>query len=123
MCNIKGKMYHVILNLSNNIKSRIVNNDSVSNFFPCLNGVRQGGNIYPFLFALYLNDLENFLISKNHISNLYHKPSCHTVSKAFLYQHKSQTNAQTYLVIIPSKTVRKFCCRNTLLITQEKLCK
>jgi hypothetical protein len=41
MCNIKGKMYNVILNLYNNIKSRIVYNDSVSNVFPCLNGVRQ----------------------------------------------------------------------------------
>jgi hypothetical protein len=30
------------LNPYNNIKSRIVYNDSVSNFFPCLNGVRQG---------------------------------------------------------------------------------
>jgi hypothetical protein len=39
MCNIKGKMYHVILNWYNNIKSRIVYNDSVLNFFPCLNGV------------------------------------------------------------------------------------
>jgi hypothetical protein len=46
MCNIKGKMYNVILNLYNNIKSRIVYNDSVSNVFPCLSGVRQGEN-YP----------------------------------------------------------------------------
>ena len=42
MCNIKGKMYNVILNPYNNIRSRIVYYDSVSNFFPCLNGVRQG---------------------------------------------------------------------------------
>jgi hypothetical protein len=41
MCNIKGKMYNVILNTYNNIKSRILYNDSVSNFFPCLSGVRQ----------------------------------------------------------------------------------
>ena len=48
MCNIMGKMYHVILNLYNNIKSSIVYNDSVSNFFPCLSGVRQGENLYLF---------------------------------------------------------------------------
>jgi hypothetical protein len=65
MCNIKDKMYNVILNLYNNIKSRIVYNDSVSNVFPCLNGVRQGENLFPFLFALYLNDLDHFLTSKN----------------------------------------------------------
>jgi hypothetical protein len=58
-------MYNVILNLYNNIKSRIVYNDSVSNVFPCLSGVRQGEYLSPFLFALYLNDLDTFLTSKN----------------------------------------------------------
>jgi hypothetical protein len=58
-------MYNVILNPYNNIKSRIVYNDSVSNFFPCLNGVTQGEHLYSFLFALYLNDLDTFLTSKN----------------------------------------------------------
>ena len=42
MCNNKGKIYHVILNLYNTIQSRIVYKDYVSNFFPSLNGVRQG---------------------------------------------------------------------------------
>jgi hypothetical protein len=65
MCNIKGEMYNVILNPYNNIKSRIVYNDSVSNFFPCLNDVRQSGHVPSFLFALYLNDLDTFLTSKN----------------------------------------------------------
>ena len=49
----------------NNIKSRIVYNDSDSNFFTCLNSVRQGENLSPFLFVLYLNELEIFLTSKN----------------------------------------------------------
>ena len=30
-----------------------------------LNGVRQGENLSPFLFALYSNDLKTFLTSKN----------------------------------------------------------
>jgi hypothetical protein len=34
-------------------------------FSPCLNGVRQGENWFPFMFALYLNDLDTFLTSKN----------------------------------------------------------
>ena len=58
-------MYNVILNPYNNIKSRIVYNDSVSNFFPCLNGVRQCEHLYSFLFALYLIDLDTFLTSTN----------------------------------------------------------
>jgi hypothetical protein len=52
MCNIKGKLYNVILNPYNNIKSRILYNDSVSNFFPCLSGVRQCEHLYSFLFKI-----------------------------------------------------------------------
>ena len=52
MYNIKGKLYNVILNPHNNIKSRIVYNDSVSNFFPYLNGVRQG-EIFVSVRAIY----------------------------------------------------------------------
>ena len=58
-------MYNVILNPYNNIKSRIVYNDTVSNFFPCLNGVRQIEHLSSFLFALYRNDLDTFLTIKN----------------------------------------------------------
>ena len=58
-------MYNIILNPYNNIKSRILYNDSVSNFFPCLNGVRQCEHLYSFLFALYLIDLDTFLTSTN----------------------------------------------------------
>jgi hypothetical protein len=38
---------------------------TVSNFLPCLNGVRQGEHLHSFLFALYLNDLDTFLTSKS----------------------------------------------------------
>ena len=65
MCNIKGEMYNVILNPYNNIKSRIAYNDSVSNFFPYLNGVRKGEHLLSFLFPLFLNDLDTFLTRKN----------------------------------------------------------
>ena len=35
----------------------------VSHYFNCNNGLRQGENLSPFLFSLYLNDLEQFLNS------------------------------------------------------------
>jgi hypothetical protein len=51
----------IIINMYQNIKSRIVYNNAVSDFFDCNNGVRQGENLSPFLFSIYLNDLEQFL--------------------------------------------------------------
>ena len=43
------------------IKSCITLNGSTSEFFDCEKGVRQGENLSPLLFAIYMKDLENFL--------------------------------------------------------------
>jgi len=43
------------------IKSCISINGEQSDFFQCYRGLRQGENVSPILFSLYLNDLENFM--------------------------------------------------------------
>lgn len=47
------------------VKSKISMNGLSSEFFSCNVGVRQGENLSPFLFSLYINDLEKFMIDKN----------------------------------------------------------
>lgn len=42
-------------------------NNNFSAYFPCRIGVRQGENLSPFLFALFLNDVESFLKTSNNI--------------------------------------------------------
>jgi hypothetical protein len=63
--NINGKMYRLILNMYDNIKSCVVYNYCKSDFFRCENGVRQVENLSPFLFSIFLNDLESYLQSKD----------------------------------------------------------
>jgi hypothetical protein len=45
----------------NDIKAQIKFNGDLSETFSCQLGVRQGENLSPFLFSIYLNDLELFL--------------------------------------------------------------
>ena len=44
-----------------NIKSKVKYDNRLSNDFTCLLGVRQGGCISPFLFSMYVSDLEEKL--------------------------------------------------------------
>lgn len=58
---IRGKCFNIIFNLYQGIKSCVSVNGVKSPFFQCSIGVRQGENLSPFLFSIYLNDLENYL--------------------------------------------------------------
>ena len=60
---INGKLFQVIFNLYQNIKSCITLDNSNSAFFESFIGLRQGENLSPVLFAIFLNDLEAFLES------------------------------------------------------------
>ncbi|MCG8093283.1 MAG: reverse transcriptase family protein, partial [Candidatus Thiodiazotropha endolucinida] len=60
---INGKCLNLIKNMYSNIKSRVTTPEGNSAFFPCNKGVRQGENLSPILFSLYLNDLETYLMT------------------------------------------------------------
>ena len=63
---INGKFFKVIFNLYQNIKSCITLNSSNSVFFESFIGLRQGENLSPVLFSIFLNDIELYLQAKNH---------------------------------------------------------
>ena len=44
------------------IKSKVQIGHDVSDYFMCKVGVRQGENLSPFLFSIYINNLEDYLL-------------------------------------------------------------
>ena len=58
---VNGNFFRIIYSLHQNIKSCTVFSGSQSCFFQSYCGVRQGDNLSPVLFSLFLNDLEDYL--------------------------------------------------------------
>jgi len=58
---IRGKVLEVIRNLYLNVKSCVFVNGERSQFFESFTGVRQGENLSPLLFSLFVNDLEEYM--------------------------------------------------------------
>ena len=58
---ISGKILTVIKGMYADAKSCVRVSGKLSDFFQCTAGVRQGENLSPILFALYLNDFQQFL--------------------------------------------------------------
>lgn len=59
--NINGNLLNVVRNLYKNAKSCIMINNVKSDYFNCSVGVRQGENLSPLLFALFINDMSDYL--------------------------------------------------------------
>ena len=61
---IGGNLLNVLRSMYSNLVSCVSSNNINSDMFSILQGVRQGENLSPFLFALYINDLEKFMTEK-----------------------------------------------------------
>ena len=56
---VRGRILNVIQSMYKSVKSIVKYNNCLSEDFTCYLGVRQGECLSPFLFSLYLNDLES----------------------------------------------------------------
>ena len=61
---IGGKLIKSIYSMYNSAKSCISMSDKTSGYFACKTGVRQGENVSPLLFSIFLSDLRDYLSTK-----------------------------------------------------------
>ena len=74
LCNleIQGKLFNVIYDMYKKVKSCVSYGGQCSDFFTCEIGVRQGDNLSPLLFTIFLSDLKSYLVNKhNGLSNIH----------------------------------------------------
>ena len=62
---INGRMYFAISSLYSNPRSRVILNDHETDYFDCPIGVKQGDNLSPTLFAIFINDLASEIKESN----------------------------------------------------------
>ena len=67
--NVCGKIFNIIVNMYKSAKSCVAANGLLSDNFSCLTGVRQGENLSPLLFSLFLNELT--FIFYNRLKSIY----------------------------------------------------
>ena len=65
--NIDGKILTVVKSMYEHIKSCVSFNGENSTFFQCNNGLRQGENLSPILFSLFVNDMEHYLSNNSSV--------------------------------------------------------
>ena len=58
---MNGNVIRIIYNMYDQAKSCVKYDQSISAMFSCNVGVRQGENLSPLLFSVYLNDLERYV--------------------------------------------------------------
>ena len=61
---VNGKVFQCVINMYDKAKSCVQWQNELSGFFSCTAGVRQGENLSPLLFSIYLNDLKTFVCQK-----------------------------------------------------------
>ena len=59
--NLDGKLLTVIKNMYAAAKSCVMVDDNYTDFFSVSRGVRQGDSLSPVLFAMFLNDMKEFI--------------------------------------------------------------
>lgn len=85
------KLFNVVKGLYNTVKSCVMVNNIKSEYFISKMGVRQGENLSPLLFSLYINDLEEFLVLDGNESLKFDIDMCDVYLKMFVLMYADDT--------------------------------
>ena len=64
---IRGKMYCILNSMYGSVKACVKSGNSISSYFECPNGVRQGCILSPLLFSFFIEELNTMLSKSGHM--------------------------------------------------------
>ena len=116
---LKGKLYKAITSLYSSIKGCVRAAGELSDVFNCPIGLRQGCNLSPILFAMFINELYEFMV-QNNIRGIQLFPS---IIEIFLLMFADDIALISDTVKGLQKqlnTLNTFCSRNKLTVNIDK---
>jgi len=128
---ITGPVLNVILKLYENAKSYVKYNNTVSEFFSSTTGVRQGENLSPLLFAIFLNDLISVLYEHSYgLSTLLEDVKLSMPNNDIINRMKLHTLLYADDTVLMAEspdqlqsaldTMAEYCDRNNLAVNPQK---
>ena len=113
---INGKIYKAIHSLYNKIVSCVRLNQNITDWFPVTSGVKQGNNLSPTLFCIYINDFAKTLKRLNIGIKVNGKNICVLLYADDILLAENEKDLQTLL-----NTTHEWCSKWKLNINIEKV--
>jgi len=86
-----SKVYKIIVNMYDDIKSCVFSANEKTNFFTSNAGVRQGENLSPLLFSLFINDLEEYLMTRGNDALNFKNERCNNYLRLLVLLYADDT--------------------------------
>jgi hypothetical protein len=98
--NIKGNVLRVIYDMYSNAKSCVRIDNADSEYFSSSVGIRQGDNLSPLLFCIYLNDMQSYI--EHNCNGLTHLDECF---RNYIDDYDMNVYMKLYLLLYADDTV------------------
>ena len=114
---MRGKFYEILVAMYTNVEASIQTKDGLTPKFNCKRGLRQSYNLSPYLFLLYINDIEDRLKSTTARGVFINNKQLYCLLYADDLVIFSENHYSLQLLL---NAFHDYCKKNDLIVNSEK---